>query len=87
MPQVVRKREGLDELLEAFQGVAVAVAVDGLDVCSDGGEELCDFLEARVDVLLYVFGEVLVEFFDPVQSKSSKGPPSLSSGVIMSVPL
>lgn len=72
VPQVVRKGERLDELLQAFQGGAVAVAVDELDVCGDGGEELCDFFEARVDVFLDVFREVLVEFFDPAESKSSQ---------------
>jgi hypothetical protein len=58
--QIVRERDGLDELLQANQ--AVAIPPDSLDVVLDGGQEVLDFLDSLLVLLGDVCRDGLVQF-------------------------
>lgn len=55
--EVVGEDEGLDELLEAAEGIGVSVAVEGDEVGFDGAQVVLDFGHAAVNVFLGALGE------------------------------
>lgn len=65
------ERESLDELFETAEGEGVAIAIDILDIWCDSIEELGDFFEACIHVLLDVRREVLVEMLDSVMCEQT----------------
>lgn len=70
MPQVVRKRQGLDQLFQTPQRTLVALAVGSVQVRRDGGKQLGDVGEAGVDFLLDVCRKVGVDLFYPARVSS-----------------
>ena len=65
------ERESLDELFETAEGEGVAIAIDILDIWCDSIEELRDFFEACIHVLLDVRREVLVEMLGSVMCEQA----------------
>jgi hypothetical protein len=60
MPEVMCKREGLDELFEAAHGRLIAISVDGLQVWRNGSQKLGDIGKSCIYVFLDIGRKLLV---------------------------